>query len=148
MMTPMRFLIGLLALVLTSTAADKRAITHQDVWTMKRVSAPAVSPDGKWAVVSVTEPAYDDSKTVSDLWIIPVEGSAPPRRLTNTKAREEGYVFSPDSTRIAFTSKREGDEANQVYVLPLGGGEAVRATNISTGASDPKWRPDGKAILF
>ena len=37
----MRFLIGLLALVLTSAAADKRAITHQDVWTMKRVSAPA-----------------------------------------------------------------------------------------------------------
>jgi dipeptidyl aminopeptidase/acylaminoacyl peptidase len=144
----MRFLLSLFLLLIPSVAAEKRAITHEDVWTMKRVSGPAVSPDGKWAVVSVTEPAYDDSKTASDLWIVPVEGGAPPRRLTNTKGSEGGYVFSPDSTRIAFTARREGDEANQVYVLPLQGGEAAPVTNISTGASDPKWRPDGKAILF
>ena len=43
-------------------AADvpaKRAITHEDVWLMKRVSAPTASPDGKWAVFAVTDPAYD-----------------------------------------------------------------------------------------
>jgi dipeptidyl aminopeptidase/acylaminoacyl peptidase len=144
----MRYLGVFLIAVVSAAAADKRPITHEDVWTMKRVSAPAVSPDGKWAVVSVTEPAYDDSKNVSDLWIVPLDGSAPPRRLTNTRAGESGYVFSPDSTRIAFTAKRDGDDANQVYVLSLNGGEAVRVTTISTGASTPRWRPDGKAILF
>ena len=36
----------------------KRAITHEDVWLMKRVGAPTPSPDGKWAVFGVTDPAY------------------------------------------------------------------------------------------
>src|SRR5213078_466575 len=107
-------------------------------WQMLRSGAPAVSPDGKWAVLPVTEPNYDPAKTVSDLWIVPLNGKAAPRRLTNSRGAEEGAVFSPDSTRLAFTSKREGDEQSQVYVLPLQGGEAVRLTNVATGASDPK----------
>lgn len=143
----MRFLAALLVLCL-NLAAQKRPITHEDVWLMKRVGAPSVSPDGRWAVVSVTEPAYDASKSVSDLWIVPLDGSAAPRRLTNTRAPEGGAVFSPDSTRIAFTASREDDEAPQIYILPMAGGEAIRITNVFTGAESPKWRPDGKAILF
>jgi dipeptidyl aminopeptidase/acylaminoacyl peptidase len=131
-----------------SLAAQKHTITHEDVWLMKRVGAPVVSPDGKWAVTSVTEPAYDGSGTVSDLWIVPLDGSHPARRLTATRGPESGAVFSPDSTRLAFSAKREGDDESQIYVLPLSGGEAARITTLSTGATTPRWRPDGKAILF
>jgi dipeptidyl aminopeptidase/acylaminoacyl peptidase len=143
----MRLLAAFFVCIL-ALPAQKRPITHEDVWLMKRVGPPAVSPDGKWAVVSVTEPAYDDSKTSSDLWIVPIDGSAAPRRLTSTRAGESGAVFSPDSSRLAFAAKREGDDVAQVYVLPLAGGEAARVTNLSTGAFGAKWRPDGKAILF
>src|SRR5581483_11561414 len=123
-------------------------ITHEDVWQMRRVGSPAVSPDGKWAVVPVSEPNYDPSKSVSDLWVVPLDGSAAPRRITSTHAPEETPVFSPDSTRLAFSTKREGDDHPQIYVLPLNGGDAVRVTRIFNGATDPQWRPDGKAILF
>ena len=58
----------------------RHTITHEDVWTMKRVGAPVVSPDGKWTVFSVTEPSYDESKTVSDLWIVPVNRADAGRR--------------------------------------------------------------------
>ena len=130
-----------------STAAAKTPMTHELLWMMKRVGSPAVSPDGKWVVYSVIEPSYEADKQVSDLWLVATAGGAP-RRLTNTKAAEGGTVWSPDSTRIAFTTKREGDEADQVYVLDVvGGGEARRVTSISTGASSPQWRPDGQAIL-
>lgn len=146
-MAYMRLLAAFL-LVASSLAAEKRPITHEDVWLMKRVSAPAVSPDGRWAVVSVTEPAYEQSKTVSDLWIVPLDGTTSARKLTHSPGSENGAVFSPDSRRLAFAAKREGDDAPQVYVLSLDGGEAVRVTSISAGASGPRWRPDGKAILF
>src|SRR5512144_1375313 len=102
----MRLFAALLVLCLDLAAAEKRPITHEDVWLMKRVGAPAVSPDGRWAVVPVAEPSYDPAKSASDLWIVPVDGSTPPRRLTNTRAPEGGAVFSPDSTRIAFTTTR------------------------------------------
>lgn len=128
--------------------AGKAPITHEDVWLMPRVGAPEISPDGRWVVVSVVEPDYDEAKQVSDLWIVPADGSARPRRLTATRGPESDVAWSPDSTRIAFVAKREGDDAPQVYVLTLEGGEAERVTSLATGAFAPRWRPDGRAILF
>jgi dipeptidyl aminopeptidase/acylaminoacyl peptidase len=138
-----------LNLALTAAAATGTPITHELLWMMKRVGEPAVSPDGKWVVVPVLEPSYDEDKEVSDLWLVPADGHAPARRITNTSAKESGLAWSPDSHSIAFTTRREGDDVAQVYVLDLvDGGEARRVTDVSTGASAPKWRPDGKAILF
>ena len=131
------------------TSPPRTPITHEKLWMMKRVGAPAVSPDGKWVVFPVLEPSYEADKEVSDLWITATDGSSPPRRLTNTKAPEGGVSWAPDSRSIAFATKREGDEAEQIYILDLAsGGEARRVTNLSTGASNPQWRPDGKALLF
>jgi dipeptidyl aminopeptidase/acylaminoacyl peptidase len=134
---------------LAETPPARTPITHEKLWMMKRVGAPMVSPDGKWVVYSVLEPSYEPDKEVSDLWAAAVDGSSPPRRLTHTRAPEKGVVWSPDSRAIAFATKREGDEAEQIYVLDLaGGGEARRITSLSTGAGYPQWRPDGKALLF
>ena len=127
----------------------KKPITHEALWMMKRVGTPVASPDGKWVVYPITEPSYEKDKSVSDLWLIPADGHESARRITHTKAAEEDVAWSPDSSSIAFATKREGDEINQIYILDLAeGGEARRLTDISTGAANPRWRPDGKAILF
>ncbi len=140
---------SLLIFSIVAHAQTKRPITHEDVWLMKRVGAPIPSPDGRWVVFSVLEPAYDEKDQVSDLWIAPGDGGAKPRRLTSTKGGESGAVWSPDSRRIAFSAKREGDEVAQIYLIDvIDGGEAARVTSISTGARSPQWRPDAKAILF
>lgn len=115
---------------------------------MKRTGEPVVSPDGRSIVFQLTDPDYDPAKQTSDLWIVPADGSAPPRRLTSTRAAETGAVWSPDGTRLAFVTRREGDESAQVYILPLQGGEAQRVTTAPAGVSNPQWRPDGKALLF
>ncbi|MCX6633862.1 MAG: S9 family peptidase, partial [Acidobacteria bacterium] len=91
---------AVLCLCAASMPAAKSPITHETLWLMKRVGAPAPSPDGKWVVFSVIEPAYDEKSQVSDLWIAPANGSARPRRLTFTKAPEAGVAWSPDSRRI------------------------------------------------
>lgn len=127
----------------------KTPLTHETMWMLKRVGAPAPSPDGKWVVFSMVEPAYDEKDQVSDLWIVPSDGSAKPRRLTFSKGGESGVAWSPDSRQIVFSARREGDEASQLYVLDVAsGGEAVRVTSLSTGARSAQWRPDGKALLF
>jgi len=129
--------------------ANKVPLTHESMWMMKRVGGPVPSPDGKWVVFSLVEPAYDEKDQVSDLWIVATEGSAKPRRLTFSKGGESGIVWSPDSRQIAFSARREGDEASQIYVLDVAnGGEAVRVTSLSTGARSPQWRPDGKVLSF
>src|SRR5258707_1171253 len=124
-------------------------VTHEALWLMKRVGSPVLSPDGKWVVTSVAEPSYDEKKETSDLWIVPADGSAPPRRLTSSKAAESGADWSPDSRRLAFTTKREDDDVAQVYVLDVaGGGEARRVTSAPLAARAPRWSPDGKSILY
>ena len=135
-------------LVTLPAAAQRRVITHEDVFTMTRTADPRPSPDGRWIVFSLTEPDYDPAKTVNDLWIVPTDGGTPPRRLTSSRAAESGVDWAPDSRRIAFATKREGDDVEQIYLLPVDGGEARRLTTLPTGASNPKWRRDGRAILF
>jgi dipeptidyl aminopeptidase/acylaminoacyl peptidase len=130
-------------------AGPKAPVTHEALWMMKRVGAPAVSPDGRWVVVSVTEPSYDEKKEAADLWIVPADASAPPRRLTSSKGGESGADWSPDSRRLAFTARREDDEVAQVYVIDVaGGGEARRLTSSPLATRAPRWSPDGRSILY
>jgi dipeptidyl aminopeptidase/acylaminoacyl peptidase len=139
----------LLALPAVALPADGlRPITHEDVFLMKRVGSPEVSPDGRWAAFTVKEPAYDKEQESTDIWLVPMDGSAAPRRITQDRAAESGLSWSPDSRLLAFTARREGDDAAQAYVLDLaGGGEARRVTDLSGGASRPVWHPDGTALL-
>lgn len=142
------WLLVLLIPSLSGADVAKRTITHETLWLLKRVGAPTPSSDGKWAVFSVTQPAYDAKEQASDLWLVPLDGSVPPRQLTQTKSAEGGVAWSPDGTRIAFSAKREGDEIGQLYVLDVAGGEAARVTDLTLGARQPKWSPDGKQLLF
>ena len=55
--------------------------------------------------------------------------------------------WSPDSTRLAFASKRD-DGTTQIWIIPIAGGEAKQLTHTSNGASNPRWSSDGKRIAF
>ena len=129
--------------------AELRPVTHEDVWTMRRLGTPVPSPDGEWVIVQVTEPAYDEEETVSDLWLVAVNGDREPRRLTASSESENGVAWSPDSTRIAFSSKRGEADVGQIYIMDMTmPGEAQKVTRLTTGASGPKWSPDGKRLAF
>jgi dipeptidyl aminopeptidase/acylaminoacyl peptidase len=141
------YILLLVALTLAASGqSQKKAPTHEALWLMKRVGSPVPSPDGKGAVFSVSEPAYDEKDASSDLWVVATAGG-PPRQVTRTKGSESDVTWSPDSQSIAFSAKREGDDAAQIYMLDATGGEARRVTSLSTGARAPVFRPDGSAIL-
>src|SRR6185369_14890984 len=93
-----------LLFALSLFAQTKSPLTHESMWLMPRVGAPAVSPDGRWVAFSVTQPAYDEKDQTSDLWVVPADGSAKPRQITFTKAGESDVVWSPDSRQIAFSA--------------------------------------------
>ncbi len=151
-MATQRLLLACLILSASSIIAVGAAaapLTHEALWLMKRVGVPVPSPDGRWVVFSVTEPSYEEEGDVTDLWVVPADGHAAPRRLTSGEGGESDPAWSADSRWLAFTATRGEDEKNQVYLLDFaGGGEAVRLTNAPLGARQPRWSPDGRTILF
>lgn len=130
-------------------AAERRPITHEDLWLMPRVGAPVVSPDGVRVVFPLIEPSYSKDEVVSDLWLVPSDGRESPRRITSGKGGEADPVWSNDSRQVAFAAKRGDDKQSQIYVMDIvRGGEAQRATALSTGAAKPRFSPDGLHLLF
>ena len=132
-----------------ASIAQKPAMSHESMWMLKKIGTPALSPSGKWVVYSRTETSYITEEQTTDLWLAATDGSAEPRKITNSKGGEENYFWHPSANQIFFTAKREGDEVAQLYRLNLDlGGEAQRLTSLSTGISTPKISSDGRLIAF
>ena len=74
-----------------------------------------------------------------DIWVQQI-GGGEPIRLTRDPANEREPAFSPDDTRIAFRSEREG---GGIYVIPALGGSARR---IAPDGRRPQFSPDGNWI--
>ncbi|MEY4525189.1 MAG: Acylaminoacyl-peptidase [Bacteroidota bacterium] len=135
-------------LVLGFSVTAQKPMTHEIMIKLKKVGAPKISPDGRFVIYSRVETSYNLDEQTSDLWIAAADGSSEPRKLTNSKGGEDNYQWSAASDKIYFIAKRDGDDAPQLYVLPLAGGEAQRITTLSTGVSDVKFSPDGSKIIF
>jgi Tol biopolymer transport system component/DNA-binding winged helix-turn-helix (wHTH) protein len=67
-------------------------------------------------------------------------------RLTNNNAHDAGPVWSPDGSRIAFWSNRDGKA--EIYVVNADGSNLSRLTNNLSDDYGPRWSPDGRRILF
>jgi dipeptidyl aminopeptidase/acylaminoacyl peptidase len=135
------------ALVSPLSAAARNPLDADTLWQLQRLASPAISPDGKLAVVAVTRYEVPEDKGITNLWLVPTEGGEA-RPLTTHPGSDSSPAWSPDGRFIAFVSRRGDDEQSQLYVIPLGGGEARRVTEVPTGASAPKWFPDSTELAF
>jgi dipeptidyl aminopeptidase/acylaminoacyl peptidase len=147
----MRFFLLLTAVAMTAPdtpAADKRPMTLDDLFKLKRVAEPQISPDGKHVVYQVTEITdAAANKKHTHLWLAAADGKTPPRQITSSGKADTHPRWSPDGTKILFESSRDG--SGQLYVLDLkAGGEARKLTNIGTDAATGVWSPDGKLVAF
>jgi dipeptidyl aminopeptidase/acylaminoacyl peptidase len=128
--------------------AARRSLEIADLFRLPRVADPQISPDGKQVVWQVTTVQPEANGSSVALWIAPADGSAPPRPLTTTAGttKDTRPRWSPDGGTILFQSDRSG--SSQLWTVPAGGGLPTRLTEISTGAEDAVWSPDGRRIAF
>jgi len=116
------------------------------------VSQMDISPDGKSVVFVLSKADFEESKYRTDLYLASVE-SGEVKQLTFSNEDERNPKFSPDAKFIAFISNRKSDPQeketkNQIWLLPVDGGEAFKLTNAPEGVISFQWMPDGKNILY
>ncbi|MEW6508744.1 MAG: S9 family peptidase [Bacteroidota bacterium] len=134
------FLIIIIAIIQIN-GQQKRAMTVEDMWNMKRIGAFDISPDGKTIAFAATTFNMESNKGNSDIWLIDSDGKNL-RPLKNSEANESSPSFSPDGKSIAYSLK------GNIWLCDLEGKNDLQLTNLYTGASGHIWSKDGKKILF
>lgn len=98
----------------------------------------AYSPDGKWLSY------ISDQSGREELFVVPVDGSAPAQQVTDIDALKFGYNWSPDSKEIAFAASDNNLRKLTVATKQV----TVLDTSRYGGFGMPVWSPDGKWIAY
>ncbi len=94
-----------------------------------------VSPDGGTIVFDM----------LGDLYTVPIAGGRA-TRITSGIAFDGQPRFSPDGSRIAYTSDLDGGE--NVWIMSLDGSDATQLTEGKVSRyQSPEWTPDGEYIV-
>lgn len=154
-MRPLRLILTIAAILGQVSAQTpgqgKKPFTFEDMMSLKRISGPQISPDGKWVLFSAVDVNLKENKKTPHLWIVPLAGGES-RQLTFDPAGEDRGRWSPDGKQILFVSSRDG--GSQLWVNGFDfdsgklSGDPHKITSISTEADGAIWSPDGKTILF
>ncbi|MFS1424339.1 alpha/beta hydrolase family protein [Shewanella sp. 10N.286.48.B5] len=132
--------------IATAFAEQTKTLSVDVLWQLSRLGNPTISPNGDYIIAPVTNYDVPEDKGSTQLWLFDKEGNSQ-RPITAQGLRVSEPTFSPDSNTLAFISKRDKDEAGQVYLLPMNSpGEAQRLTEVPSGAYGIKWV--GEHIYF
>ena len=96
-----------------------------------------------------TAPGLYASEKILEICVVNADGTNPVR-LTHNSVSDACPTWSPDGSKIAFTSERGRDFGSDIYVMNADGTNPVRLTEMpgSIYAQDPQWSPDGSKIAF
>jgi dipeptidyl aminopeptidase/acylaminoacyl peptidase len=133
-------------LLLAASASAQRAITFEDMAAMRRIGAPKVSPDGKWVAYDASTIDLAGNKRTSAVYLVPADGSAPSRKVTDGTKQDDSPAWSPDGKTIAYVSNKDGGQ-KQVYLLDVASGTSKKVSDLTNGAGGVQWTHDGTAVV-
>jgi dipeptidyl aminopeptidase/acylaminoacyl peptidase len=99
------------AIPVAQNRAGGRPLAIEDYYHVQTVASPAISPDGRWVLFSLSTRIEQDNGTRTEVHVVPADGSAPPRRVLHYG----GDVTNPSWTaddRLQYTANREAWTVN------------------------------------
>ncbi len=141
------FAAGALGMALPAPAlAQDDVIRVDDLRLEVGAQSLQLSPDGRSVVVVTSRPNYEENRFDRSLVLVDVE-SGEAIDLTPHRPGGDQPRWSPSGRELAFLD-RPGGEDPQVFVLPVGGGEARQVTEAVRGVRLFQWSSDGEHILY
>ena len=135
------FLPVFLLCVAAATAAETHPFSVDDLVRLKRLSEPALSPSEGHIAFTLRETDLEADRGRTDIWLLNLnEANAKPIRVTSHPESDSSPAWSPDGRFVYFLSSRSGSQ--QVWRLPLNGGEAQQVTQLPLDVGTFKLAPD------
>lgn len=128
-------------------AASGQSFKLDDLRKLAHLSEPQISPDGRHVAVIVSTPDWKTDKSLQEIELVDVASGAM-RPLTWKREDLASPRWSPDGTRLAFVAKDGDSKEDQLYVMPMDGGDARRITSTRHGVDAFSWSPDGRQLAF
>ncbi len=129
-----------------ASAAWAETPTVRDVARIVGLSAPTVSPDGKYVAFIERRADLEDDVFKTEIYIADLDHKSV-RPFTQDRKKAGAPAWSPDGTALAFEAP-DKDKHLQVFIAPMAGGDARQITHTKDSVSQFAWRPDGKAIAY
>ena len=112
----------------------------------------AFSPDGRELCFATKTDAHPEANTNADLFLVPADGSAAPRRITTNPGFDGGPVYSPDGRWIAYHAQLiAAYEADRwrLMLFDRRTSEHINLTeNFDRSVESIGWSPDSKTLYF
>jgi len=139
----MKRIIFLIAITAFAVLVGSAQLTFNinDLFNVKRVADPQVSPDGRWVAFTVGTVDKSANKTVNQIYVMAIDGTRQ-KQISTGLTSSASPRWSPDGKRIAYTS------GGQIWTMKPDGSDHDQVTRISTDAGQPVWSPDGNWIAF
>jgi len=131
------------AAALVSTPAVARPMTATDMHMMRRMGAPSVSPDGKWAIfsLSTTDLAANKRNNVVHILDLTARGAAP--KPLNLTAGAHDAVFGADGAIWYLAPAGARDQLFRTTV----GGTPAQLSDFGADVSGFKVSADGSRVI-
>ncbi len=141
----------------TTQAKQQRKITSHDLYKLRFLRDPQVSPDGRRVAFVLSTVDRADNRYRSTIWQLPLAGGVA-QQVTGGPKNDGRPRWSPDGRWLAFLSDRgeagpqqesAGGGKPQLWLLPADGlGEARQLTFMRLGVAEFVWSPDSQCICF
>jgi len=133
----------------TSAQTAKRSMEVDDSFRMVSVGGATISPDGEWVIYSLRERDYLEDETKTTWWLASTDGTTEPFRFIG-EAGGSGFTWAPDSRTLYCSRQKEvgGKKVNQIFRMPLRGGEALAITEFKEDRGSWTLSPDGTFFIF
>ncbi|MHB1798444.1 MAG: S9 family peptidase [Vulcanimicrobiaceae bacterium] len=150
-MRPLRRALWCCAMLLASfasasAAASAAPFTIDDTYAIAGLSAPRISPDGRSLLFVRSRVDVQNDRRIGELVLLNV-ATKRARQLTYGRLGVADPIWSPHGRRIAFLAQAAG-KTEQIFVMPMDGGDARQVTRAPQGVQEYAWRPDGGAIAY
>jgi dipeptidyl aminopeptidase/acylaminoacyl peptidase len=122
-----------------------RTLSLKDVFNLEYATNPVVTPDGKHVVYERRSMDIMTDSMRRNLWSVALDGSSHLPILSDSK-NHFNPVFSPDGTKMAYLSSKEGKV--QIYLKDIASNSTARVTDVAMSPSGMSFSPDGKYLAF